>query len=130
MNEHDAEKLGFHYCGPSISRFPTEREFNVWEEDKKIAKRIKREYKDADYVIVSGTSHGWLSSGSKAIYGNANFSKLWHIVAYGHTPAKMKESIEALKAKAEESYKKQLAELDERLAKIAEEEAWLESVKK
>lgn len=130
MNEYEAQKSGYHYCGPSISSWPRQREIEIWEKDKAIAKQIKKEYVGADYKIVSGSRNGWLSSGSKAIYGNDVFNKLWQVVAYGHTPEQIIERCAKRKEIISEKYHNEMGELETEIEQANNLRSWLDSIKK
>ena len=130
MNEYEAQNSGYRYCGPSISAYPRQREIEIWEKDKAIAKQIKKEYAGADYKIVSGTARGWLSSGFKAIYGNDVFNKLWQVVAYGHTPEQIIERCSKRKDAISEKYHNEMGELETEIERAHDLRSWLDSIKK
>ena len=131
MKESEAELNGYYYSGPSISAYPRQKEIDGWEKDKSIAKRLKKEYIGADYVIITGSKNGWLSAGSKAIYGNETFDKLWHALAYEHnTPKAQIELSQQRKAKIQAEYEANMKKEDEYIAKQMELSKWIDSIKK
>lgn len=131
MNEYIAHKHGYDYCGPHISIYPTQREVEIWEKDKALARKLKKEYEGADYVIVTGTAHGWLSKGSRAIYGNETFDKLWHVLAYEHcTPEAKIENHKLIKERLKAEFEKKMQEEDEFIEKQLKVREWIESLRK
>lgn len=131
MKEYEAQENGYHYSGPTISAYPRQMEIDCWERDKSIAKRLKKEYVGADYVIVTGSKNRWLSSGSKAIYGNETFNKLWHALAYEHnTPKAQIELSQKRKAKIQAEYEANMKKEDEYIAEQLALSKWIDSIKK
>lgn len=131
MNEYIAQENGYRYCGPCISAYPNQRESAAWEKDKAFAKKLKKDYAGADYVIVTGTARGWLSQGSKAIYGNETFDKLWHVLAYEHcTPEAQIENHKQLKERLKAEFERKMQEEDEYIEKQVKVRAWIESIRK
>lgn len=131
MREYEAQENGYTYCGPSISAYPRQREIDSWDRSKAIAKRLKKEYIGADYVIVSGSKNGWLSQGSKAIYGNDVFNRLWHALAYtSSTPESMIAGYESRKQRIQAEYERDMKEVESRIAEQREIRNWIESIRK
>ena len=67
MNEYEAQRQGYHYCGPTISRYARSDSEEHWRKNIALAKKIKKEYNGADYVIANGTKNSWLGSDSKGL---------------------------------------------------------------
>lgn len=131
MREYEAQENGYTYCGPSISAYPRQRDIDSWDRSKAIAKRLKKEYIGADYVIVTGSKNGWLSQGSKAIYGNDVFNRLWHALAYtSSTPESMIAGYESRKQRIQAEYEKNMQEIESSIAKQHEIREWIESIRK
>jgi len=72
MKEYEAFEKGFYFTGACWSVWDKKAE----EDCKAKAADIKKRFKGADFRIVSGSANGWLSSSSKAIFGNEIYNKV------------------------------------------------------
>lgn len=129
MREHDAQRNGYTYCGPVLGSFPRDNEFNHWQESLTIAKKIKKEYTGADYVIATGTKNSWLGSGSKGLFGNEVFNRVWDLIRYDEIN-KIPLRIAKDKETAERLYQEALKDIAERERNYKEKVAFLESIRK
>ena len=131
MREYEAHENGYTYCGPIVSAYPRQRDIDIWDRHKATAKRLKKGYIGADYVIVTGSKNGWLGQGSKAIYGNETFNKLWHALAYENsTPEAQIEIRQKCKARIQAEYEAEMKREDEYIAEQLELRKWIDSIKK
>ena len=74
MTMAEAEQLGYSFTGISWNIWRDSEEYI--KQQKERAKNIKKTFKGADYVIVTGRKNDWLGgSDSKAIMGNDIFDK-------------------------------------------------------
>ena len=71
MTFEQAVKEGWSFTGMCWNRFDDESE-SIYKTE---AARTKKVFQGAEYRIVTGSKHSWLSSGSKAIVGNELFIK-------------------------------------------------------
>lgn len=129
MTEREVEKLGFYYTGASITKYASKREIEIWEEDKKIAREIKKLYKGADYKIATGTADSWLGSGNKGIYGNKIFNMVRDEYKY-KTIQNSVNSYEENKQRLIDNFNAKLAELEEINKKNIEKLNYINSLKK
>lgn len=128
MNMHEAEQQGYRFTGITYNRW-RDKEAR-WEKVKQIAKEIKKTYRDADYVIVSGRKGDWLgNSDTKAIMGNKVFNMVYDEHVYHYTQDRV-ERYEITKQKLLEKFNKELAELEENKNKDLEFLKKIESLKK
>ena len=128
MNMHEAEQQGYHFTGITYNKWRDEEA--RWEKVKQTAKEIKKTYRDADYVIVSGRKGDWLGdSDTKAIMGNKVFSMVYDEHVYHYTQDRV-ERYEITKQKLLEKFNKELAQLEENKNKDLEFLKELESLKK
>ena len=129
MREHDAHLNGYIYCGPVLSSFPRDNELTHWQESLTIAKKIKKEYVGADYVIATGTKDSWLGSGSKGLFGNEVFNAVWNLIRYDEID-RIPQRIAKDKETAERVYQEALKDIAEREKDYKEKVAFLESIRK
>lgn len=124
MNMYEAEQQGYHFTGITYNKWRNEEA--RWEKVKKAAKEIKKTYRDADYVIVSG----WLGdSDTKAIMGNKVFNMVYGEHVYHYVQNRI-ERYEITKQKLLEKFNKELAELEENKNMDLEFLKEIESLKK
>lgn len=118
MTMGEAEQLGYSYTGIS---------WNVWrdseeyiKQQKERAKKIKKTFKGADYVIVTGRKSDWLgSSDSKAIMGNDIF---WKYQSFNLEATKKEiDSFDERKAELYKKYEEELKALENKHNKLMEE---------
>lgn len=130
MNEHLAQQNGYYYCGPTCDRYyPSAYNLENWNKNIAFAKKIKKEYKGADYVIAIGTKGGWLGCNSKGLYGNEVFNRVWNLLKY-NTFENRKDLIEKRKIAAEKEYKRTLEQIAVDEKKYQDDLDFLNSIKK
>lgn len=128
MNMYEAEQQGYRFTGITYNRWRDEEA--QWEKTKQVAKEIKKIYRDADYVIVSGRKCDWLGdSNTKAIMGNKVFNMVYNEHVYHYTQDRI-ERYEITKQKLLEKFNKELAELEKKKNEDLEFLKELESLKK
>lgn len=113
MNERQAHDQGYVFTGMCWSTYdqPSWRP----EQYKAEARKIKKTYEGADYVIVTGTKGSWLGQNSKGIYGNEIFNKVKdydeeRALAYIHSHC---DRVEKARQDYEATLKKLTEDLDE-----------------
>lgn len=111
MNEREANKIGFHFIGPVINAWANDKELLQWNGKIAIARAIRKKYKNADFRIVTGTAMSWLSKGSKGIYGNEIFKKVWEEEAYHHTQDRLDNYYDNRLKELKEEYEQKVADL-------------------
>lgn len=129
MTEYQAQLQGYHYCGPTLSKYSMYGGEEHWKNDIAFAKKIKKEYEGADYVIATGTKDSWLGQGTKGLYGNEIFNKVWHLLKY-NTFENRKDLIEKRKIVAEKEYKRTLEQIAIDEKKYQDDLEFLNSIKK
>lgn len=130
MNEHLAHQNGYHYCGPTCDKYcPRTSELESWNDAIAFAKKIKKEYVGADYVIATGTKDSWLGRYSKGLFGNEVFNKVWNLLKY-NTFENRKDLIEKRKIVAEKEYKRALEQIAIDEKKYQDDLEFLNSIKK
>ena len=100
MTFEQATKEGWMFTGMCWDRFDDQFESLY----KAAAAHTKNIFKGADYRIVTGSKHSWLSSGSKAIVGNDLFIK-FHRFDFDNTLSpieKFPEQIQEIKKRHQE----------------------------
>lgn len=131
MNERIAESEGFVYVGPVVSSWPSGREKSDWESDLQRAKNIRKTYNGADYRIVTGTARSWLGTGSRAIYGNEVFNKIWQLTRYETFSFENRAArLEATRTAMLERHRQELDQLRAEFEKLNEDKKFLEDLRK
>lgn len=111
MQTKKAEKQGYYFTGITYNKYYDNEA--IWKEDKAKAAMIKKNYKDADYMIINGCKNDWLGSNNiKAIMGNKVFLKVMEEDVY-KTYSKKVNSYKERKANLIANFKEQLKKLDD-----------------
>lgn len=127
MTMSEAEELGFEFTGITCNRW---RDQTRWEESIKVAKEIKKNFRGADYRIVTGRKNDWLgSSDSKALMANEIFSKIWPEYSHKEYSTRLARLPER-RRKIEEEYQAKLAELAREESEYSQMLATVNSYKK
>ena len=117
MTEREAHEKGYAFTGMCWSIYDNSSSHS--EQYKAEARKIKKTYEGADYVIVTGNKGSWLGSSSKGIYGNEIFNKVKdydeeRALAYMHSYC---DRVEKAKQEYEATLKKLSDDLDEAIRK-------------
>lgn len=113
MNIFEAEKLGLIYTGICVSPWPTLTDLKIWNGNITIARSVRSNYKDANFIIVEGSNDGWLAVGAKAIYGTESFKLIYEHFLDNLTLTDINNTYEKKKADISAKYEAELAELDD-----------------
>lgn len=113
MKRNEAIELGYNYTGMSASEWDSEK----WDNYKKRAQEIRKNYRGADYRVVTERQLGrYGSSIWKSIYANAIFLKVMYFDEEREFEylSKHEERLAAIKARYEELIQEENKKFSER----------------